>query len=81
MNKKHISKFPIGTLVTVEEKSLGVTIGEIYGIVVAHPRCFRSDDIEILLSKPIHGMTRVTTSPRLVKSVQRPFKKLKVQQP
>jgi hypothetical protein len=77
MNKKHINKFPVGTLVTVEEKSLGVTIGEIYGIVVAHTTL----NIEILLSKPIHGMTRVTTSPRLVKSVQRPYKKPKVQQP
>ena len=76
MNKKHINKFPVGTLVTVEEKSLGVTIGEIYGIVVAHTTL----NIEILLSKPIHGMTRVTTSPRLVKSVQRPYKKPKVQQ-
>lgn len=75
MNKKHINKFPIGTLVAVEEKSLGVTIGEIYGIVVAHTAL----NIEILLSKPIHGMTRVTTSPRLVKSVQRPYKKPKVQ--
>ena len=77
MNKKHINKFPVGTLVTVEEKSLGVTIGEIYGIVVAHTTL----NIEILLSKPIHGMTRVATSPRLVKSVQRPYKKPKVQQP
>ena len=75
MNKKHINKFPIGTLVTVEEKSLGVTIGEIYGIVVAHTTL----NIEILLSKPIHSMTRVTTSPRLVKSVQRLYKKPKVQ--
>ena len=75
MTKKHINKFPIGTLVTVEEKSLGETIDEIYGIVVAHT----SLNIEILLSKPIHGMTKVVTSPRLVKSVQRPYKKTKVQ--
>ena len=75
MNKKHIRKFPIGTLVTVEEKSLGETIGEIYGIVVAHTGY---SSIEILLSKPIHGMTKVVTSPRLVKSVQRPYKKTKV---
>ncbi len=72
--KKHISKFPIGTLVSIAEKRFGETVGEIYGIVVAHT----TPNIEVLLSKPIHGRTKVITSPRLVKSVQRPYKKPKV---
>ena len=75
MNKKHINKFPIGTLVAVEEKHIGVKVGEIYGIVTGHT----SLNVEILLSKPIAGNTHIVTSPRLIKSVQRPYKKPKVQ--
>ncbi len=73
MNKKHISKFPIGTLVEFKrgyDPKPTIT----YGIVVGHTKL----NVEVLLADPYLGEGVIVTSPRRLNSVQRLHCKPKV---
>ena len=77
MNKKHISKFPVGTLVEFKLPNMfGVPTVTIYGIVIGHT----TQNVKVMLSEPYLGNRRVVTSTKRLKSVQRLHQKPKVQQ-
>ena len=76
MNKKHISKFPVGTLVKYKrghDPKPTIT----YGIVIGHTKL----NVKVLLAETFLGSSTVVTSPQRLDSVQRLHQKPKVQRP
>jgi len=74
MNKKHITKFPVGTLVEFQ-RGHNPKSPTSYGIVIGHTAL----NVRVLLADPDFGGGTVVTSSKRLNSVQRLHKKPKVQ--